>query len=112
MGVGHGLRGVGAGVEDDAVPALRHSLGHRDGVGFGRHLLQETAAGLRDGSDIGIMFSRYYQDVGGRLRIDIAERDGPSTFPNAFSGDVTGDDPAEQTVIHAWILSPHPRTGP
>ncbi len=75
--VRHVLAGVRAIVDDHAIARLADALRYRGGLGQGRHLLEQAAAGGDDRRDVGIMLFRYDQHMNGGLRIDIAERDSP-----------------------------------
>ena len=75
--VRHVLAGVRATVEDHAIARLADALRYRGGVGHGRHLLEQAAAGGDHRRDVGVVLLWYDQDMNRGLWINIAERDGP-----------------------------------
>jgi hypothetical protein len=104
----HGLSGLLAGVEDDAVTATADALGHRDLVRLLDHLGEQAVIGGGERRDVGEVLLRDDEHVSRSLRVDIAERQYPVGLPDRGRGDLTGDDGAEQAVSHTKILEGRP----
>lgn len=52
-----------------------------------------------------MMFLRDNQNMGGRLRVDVAKGKRTGTLSNPNGGDITRDDLAEEAVCHVMILT-------
>jgi hypothetical protein len=75
--------------------------------GRGQDLAREAAVGRRECRDVRMVRLRDHQDVYGRLRHDVAERERRVRLVHDVRRDLTGDDAAEQAVSHlAMIFSP------
>lgn len=73
MGVRDSLPRLRPGVEDDPVPAVADTLGHRDLVCLGHHLSQQRVVRCGERGEIRIVIVRYHQYMRGRLRVYVAE---------------------------------------
>lgn len=97
MRVPHGLAGAAARVEHDAV-ALQLLL-VRDGLRLAQHVRGETRRRGGERRGVPVMRLRDHQDMGGRLGVDVTERDGRVRLPHDRRRDGARDDLAEQTVV-------------
>lgn len=110
MDMGHRLPGLGARVEDETVTAFADSLGDRDTVRLAHHLGEQAARCARERRRALVMVLGDNQDMNGRLRVDIAERDGALRLQDLVSREFPGCNLAEQAVWHALIVSAAPGT--
>jgi hypothetical protein len=69
----NGLPSLGAGVENDAVPAVANTFGQRDLMCLGHHLSQQAVVSQRERRQIRIVIFRYHKHVRWRLRAYVTE---------------------------------------
>ena len=96
-----GLAAVGAGVDDDAI-AVAQSFCAR---GVGGHGEQVAKQGRMFAGSVGKrleVLPRHHQKMGGRLRVDVSERNAFLVLKEEFCRNGSIDDLAEQT-IHSGI---------
>jgi hypothetical protein len=105
VGVEDRLPGLEAGVEDNAVPTAANPLGLGNLVRLGHDLGQQPVLGARERGKIGIVIFGDDQHMGGGLRVDIAERDGPGGLGDSRRWDFPRNDLAEKAVCHGVILA-------
>lgn len=105
MRVPHGLAGLRAGVEHHPVAVAVDPGLDGDLMGLGRDLVQQSAAGLRHRGEIRQVRTGYYQDMEGRLRIYVAERNGALALHHPVGRQVSRNDLAKQAVWHDQILT-------
>jgi hypothetical protein len=99
-----GLTALPPGVEHDPVAAAVDALGDRDLMRLADKLVEQAATRVRQCRHVRVMIPRDDQDVGGRLRVDVAEGDGPLSVKHDRGRDVAGRDRAKQTVRHTTII--------
>jgi hypothetical protein len=117
MHMPHRLPAVAAGVEDNAVPAGVDALGDGDLMGRRDELAEQSVARAGQRCHVREVLPRDHQDVRRRLRADVTEGDDPLPVKHNRGGDLSGSDPAEQTVWHSTIIvafrrRPAPATPP
>ncbi len=88
----------GAGVEDEPVVVV--ALGGGDRGRRGDQLGGGLGVAGRELGGVGVVVARHDQHVGRRLRVDVAERDRALGGVHDVGLDVSGDDAAEQAVLH------------
>lgn len=80
MRVRHSLPGVGTGVKDHPITALRQALIDRYLMRLRRHLVQQALARRGDRGEISEVHPRDYQHMHGRLGVDVTECNGAVTI--------------------------------
>lgn len=95
------LPAVRAGVEHDAVAALREPLGDRHLHRGSQQLAGQARVGRGQGGDVRVVLLGDDHDVHRGLRGDVAEGEHARGVVDDGRRDVAGDDGAEQAVAHA-----------
>ena len=98
------LPGFGTGVEHEPVPAVGDALRDGDLVRLGDELVEQAVTGAGQGGDVRVVVARDYQDVRGRLRVDVPESEDPLTVKHHRGRDLPGRDTAEQALWHTTII--------
>ena len=75
----YGLAPVGSGVNDGAV-AVGQAFSFGDLLGHGVEVAEQVSVGFLGFSERVDVFAGYYEDVGGRLGMNVAEGVGPIIF--------------------------------
>lgn len=110
MRVPNGLARLRPGVEYQPVIIYARVGGHLPGLGD--QLVQQAAAGLRHCCDVGQVLAWYDQDMNGRLRAYVAERNGPLALEHPVGRQVARNNFAKQAVWHGQILTCGGLSGP
>ena len=90
-----GLAAVGAAVDDDAI-AVRQSFGARDFRGCEKQMAEQARLILGGVSERGYVLARNDEEVRGRLRVDVRERDALLVLMNEVCGYRSFNNFAEQ----------------
>jgi hypothetical protein len=99
-----GLAALPPGVEHDPVTAAFDPLGGGDLVSLADKLVEQTPARFGQRRHVRVVIAGDHQDMGGRLRADVAEGQGPPSVEHDRGRDVSGGDPAKQAVRHISII--------
>lgn len=110
VSVEHRLAGAGAGIEHQAVVGYARVGGHPPALIH--QLVQQPVACLRHCCDVRQVLAWYYQDMHGRLRAYVAERNGPLALQHPVGRQVSRHDLAKEAVWHGKILTCGGFTGP
>lgn len=108
--VPYGLARLRPGVEHQPVIIYARAGGYPPGLGH--DLVQQPLAGLRHCCDVPQVLAWYDQDMNGRLRAYVAERNGPLALSHPVGRQVTRNNFAKQAVWHDQILTCSGFTGP
>ena len=100
VNVEDGLPGAQAGVEDDPVSRLGHTLLHGDGVAGREQVVGESVVRRGERGRVLVVGLRNHEDVGGGLGIDVAEGQRPAGLENDVRRNLLGHNLAEQAVGH------------
>ena len=108
MQMGHRFAAIGTVVDDEAVAGLVQAKGLGHGGGLEQQMSQQgMIGGLRLG-DARHGFLGHDQNMGGRLRGDVAEGEDQIIFLNDRGRDFAGGDFLKQRFAHAGLI---PETG-
>ena len=99
MQVEDGLPGVPADVEKDTVAGIRDPLGRGDLVRGLEHLDHDVTVRLLEITNIADVTFGNYQDMNGRSRRDVAEREDVVAIEDGRARDLPRDDLAEETIV-------------
>jgi len=93
------LPGLFPAIDDQSVPGLGEVSLTRELVGEQDHLRHEIALGFGNVGERTDMLRRNNQEVGWRLRIDVAHRDQPIRLSYEFCRQHAPYDPAEEALV-------------
>jgi hypothetical protein len=106
--VEHRLAGTRAGVEHQPVPGVADTLGDCYLMCLVHHLGEQPVPGFSQRCRVLVVRFGNDQNMDGRLRVDIAERNRAITFTYTFRRQLTDGNLAEKAIMHALIVAVAP----